>query len=486
MNKQEIAKYANQLYVEMQINEMLPIEEYEIFVKPYYNTANWRFYEGKHQIVIGTEIFEHSKICDTTQQKVKYLSAFLYHELAHSIWTDKDLNKVDSILKKEDFSFDIFNLFEDARIEEKMRKHTKKSFNWIEFESLNKPINPLEIFFYILQCEHKKSDLENIKNIIPVHIFSMVFDYYKNVLACDSSDQIIEIMKNWYKSFPNTPKHINSLNKNGYLFSEEVKTFNNTEKFDELIEGLSNVLSTAGHNSQKNRDDKANINSMKSTGSLLYDEPVAVPFDIKQRDILLSKMEKLFFTRSRNQATNIPSKRLNIKRLTFGNEKKFRRKVAPDAYKKKITIILDLSGSMSLIIENMRLLIDVLDKMAAKNIIDATLILTETYSYEILPMPLKNGTIEHLVPAYGGEGMHNCMSSNIDLLSSSDFVWILTDGYIDEKPLNKEYFHKYNIITHAMYIGDISVKEEMGKSFDYVVCEENVTNLANMIFGMIK
>ena len=494
MNKQEISKYANKLYVEMQIDEMLPAEQYEIFVKPDFATASWRFYQGKHQVVIGTDIFTNSAVKMTNITKTKYLRAFLHHEFAHSIWTNKDLKNIVDIVLSEGLSFKIFNLFEDARIEEKMRHHTKKYFDWLIFEQLDTPKNALEIFFYIVQSEHKHNNIIRLKKLVPAsqyHELNAVFKFYQKVLDCKSSNEVIQILREWYIHFPDTPRDLPSTEEYVYLFSEEAKSLNNGKYFDELIEGLDNVLIAHDINNPDILHSSSPIASYEVTpSSLLNKKKISIPFDVDLRDMLLDKMEKLFLVPSRNEATQIPSKRLNIKRLASGSDKIFRRKSVQILCKKKITIILDLSGSMGATIENMRLIIDVLDKMASKNIIEGTLILSAVKfrdaKYEILPMPLMENIIERIVPSYQAEGLHNTMSKNIKLLSSSDFVWILTDGFIDEESLDKSYFHRYNIRTHAMYIGDISYKTQMQKSFDYVLCEKNVIDLAHVIFGLVK
>ena len=105
MTREEIAKVSNKFYIDMQIDEMLPLEEYEIYVKPDFETASWRFYNGKHQIVIGAGIFDNVIINVTQEQKLKYIRSFLYHELAHSKWTEKDLRLISDILKEYGYPF---------------------------------------------------------------------------------------------------------------------------------------------------------------------------------------------------------------------------------------------------------------------------------------------------------------------------------------------------------------------------------------------
>jgi hypothetical protein len=57
---------------------------------------------------------------------------------------------------------------------------------------------------------------------------------------------------------------------------------------------------------------------------------------------------------------------------------------------------------------------------------------------------------------------------------------------ICEGPLDKNFYTKHHIKLHAFYIGEMIYKKEMEISFDYVICEENVKNLTDKIFLLIK
>ena len=492
MTKLEMSKLTNKFYVDMQIDEMLPNEVYEIYIKPNFTTATWRFYQGKHQIVIGQDIFNN--IGDfTKKQKAKYLRSFLYHELAHSAWTQKDVKSISEQLYKDSLPFELFNLFEDARIEEKMRLHTQRHFDWFKYEEIDTPTNPVDMFFYLVQSEHNKDELKKLKDKLSVEdfeVFKVVIEFYKKALSSWSSTKVIDVVKEWYEYFPQTDEDIAGIEKEDYLFIKEVISMLSDDEFNELIDGLENLLlGIDASDEMETTRNSIDINNSVQT-SLLQEIPLDIAFDKNQRDKLLQKMEKLFINTSKMLSTEIPSKRLNIKRLSTGTTKYYKRRSVEVIDKKKISIILDLSGSMHRTISNMRLMIDVLDKMALKGLIDARLILTGVIdgdaNYEVLPMPLKENTIERLVPNYEAEGLDNTLRKNIDLLASSDFVWLFTDGYIDEEALDKHYFHRKNIKTHAMYIGDISCREEMQKSFDFVLCEKTVDGLINQIFYLIK
>ena len=483
----QIAKFANMFYVAMQIDEMLPAESYHIYVKPRFSTAAWRHDGENHQIIIGSNIFKNLNRKLSPKEELRYLRSFLYHEFAHSIWTDRDLKLIHDILKNKEMSFKIFNLFEDARIEEKMRLHTKKLFLWLEYEELNIPENPLNMFYYLIQSEHKQELLLEVKNNMThsqYAIFKTVFKYYKKVIDCESSFEVINIMQEWYDEYPLTPVYEESIQNNTYLFLEESELLGNDEKFDELVDGLDNILCindtvVKGHKTP----DASNTRS-----SNLLSSPVAQAFDIKKRDALLHIMKNIFTSPQRYMKTSIPSKRLNIKKNIQSSDKIFIKKSQVVSYKKKLTILLELSGSMHTTMHNMRLVVDVLDKMAQRNLIDATLILTaasQKEEFQILKMPLEENTVNKLSAHNAAEGLDNAMRKNLKSLSSSDYVWILTDGYIDDKPLQKDFYHKNHIFTHAMYIGDIDCSKEMQKSFDHVICEQSVEDLGKVILNLI-
>ena len=147
MTNEEILKTTRLSYIEAQIDGILPPEVYEIYVKPNFNSASWRFHNDKHQIVIGENIFHNAtNIIDFVGEE-RYLNSYLYHELAHSVWTEKDIKFINDELFIAGVPFALFNLFEDARIEEKMRLHIRKPFNWARYETLQAPTNALGIFF---------------------------------------------------------------------------------------------------------------------------------------------------------------------------------------------------------------------------------------------------------------------------------------------------------------------------------------------------
>jgi len=490
MDERSISKLTNRMYVSLQIEEKLPLEKYEIYIKPNFNSASWRFSNKKHQIVIGTQIFDNMTHNTSDRDKALYIRSYLYHELAHSIWTHKDLNAIHTKLQKLKFSFSLFNLFEDARIEEKMRKYLKKKFNWLKYETITISENPVDIFYHLIQAEKNKKAIDSIQGNLhfqTVEHFDVVELFYKKAIECTSYEEVIELLKKWYSKFPNTKKYEEQNSSKSYLFNIE-STYADDEKFEELIRGLKNTLTTE---LIRTKTSKPSLTEKKSKKvSLLAETPHKVDFDKKLRDQLLSKMKKLFLSQRRDSSTIIPSKRLNVKNILKRSDKIFKRKNRDKFVKKRISIILDMSGSMYESMKHMRLIVDVLDNMTQNNIIEARLILSGVYKgvflHETLSMPLEKDILTRIIPHFEAEGLHSSMSANLELLKRSDYVWVLTDGMICEGPLNKKFYTQHKIKLHAFYIGKTLYKKEMEKSFDYIICEDSVQKLANKIFMLIK
>ena len=484
MSKEEMMKTLKAYYIQLQIDEVLPPEVYEIYVKPEFNTASWRFHKGVHKIVVGEDIFVSFDSQASEALKQKCLYSYFNHELGHSIWTYKDLKAISKMLDHDKIPFMLFNLFEDARIEEKMRAHIKKPFRWKEFEVLASPTNALELFFFILQSEHSKTEMLSVKSD---PLFSQVFGFYKRVVLAYDSFDVIEILREWLKVFPLTKAYLEEIRYLDHLFLSE-SYYSDEEAFELLLEGA--VAIDVGAQVREKKEDvkkRSNVKTKENRQTVLLSDIYREPtFDTKKRDKLLLTMKKLFLESRGNEATHLPSKRLNIKRVATGTQKLYKRRASEKIVTKKINIILDLSGSMDSSMSDMQLIIDVLDKMSKLGIIKAQLILTGVKhgyaSHQCLDMPLEKDTLAYLDAQYNGEGMRICMEENLCALQSADYNLVLTDGFIDEKALDKKFFASKRVQTHALYIGNEWTREEMLKSFDYVLCEKNVDILTQKIF----
>jgi hypothetical protein len=532
MTRDEMGSVARKTFMTMQIDGALPVEKYEILIKPGYGSANWRFYEGRHIIVLGSDIFDQMTSTEARQSfenKSMYMNACLKHEFAHSIWTERDIVKTNEILQKESLSFVLFNLFEDARIEEKMRQHINRPFRWFAFEEHDIPETPVAMFFYLLQCEHNHQEMRKLYSLLEAKrqaVLNKVFVYYKEILGVTESMSLINIMKRWMKDFPTTETDLEafgtdrdlSIDTDGdlndldlddietlnwftsrYLFANEAEFLRSPEFFSELIKGLEDVLQEKEVYKSKGKPAlfKPRILSDKSS-NLLMPEPVKMPFDEKKAALLFKQIEKLFQSESKYASTAIPSNRINVKRAARGDKKIYRRRERIKQEKKRITILLDLSGSMSMTIPDMRLLVEVINRLVLKGVVDCTLILSADMAvseFQVLQMPLHTGELERIDAHDGGEGLANTIEQNFALLKNSDYVWVFTDGFIGGGLKSKYHYQRRGVNMHAMYIGQndgllsdmmSDVEQQMKQWFDHVICKSGVEGLAEEVFTLVK
>jgi len=499
MNKTQMQKFVKKAYVQMQIQELLPAQEYQIFIKPNFASATWQFHQGKHKIVIGENVLKYMDKNSTPQGKLRYLRSFLYHELAHSLWTEKDLESTKRHLATECISFELYNLFEDARIEEKMRKYTNQGFVWTQYENIELPKNAIEIFFYILQFEHQQKALKYLKEKMKYRLeddLNAVFHYYKRVLSARNLKELIPIMIDWYNDFPITESYLEPFKEKAYLFSVESGFSKDKDTFEELISGLEDVLSEDRQDLFIiKRDPRTIVHSQSIQGKgtdLLSETPQTYNINANEEHLLYTKISSLFDKQTMGKYSNSStvSKRLNIRGLVQKSQKKFKKKTILKASVPLITLIVDMSGSMLDIVDNMQMVLKVINKLASKQIIKCELILSAVvYSesqFQNFTLPVEGSIINRMYPNYGGEGLDFTMKSNLAKLKKSDYVWILTDGCITSDNLDKTYYNRFGIKTHAFYIGDTSYTQTMQDYFDHVICEEDAKGLINEILTLIK
>ncbi len=138
---------------------VLSMDKHFIYVKPGFDTACWHysFKDEAHKICIGDGIFDRISMGYTNYQKI--VDSYFIHEAAHSIYTCKNLVELQKKLKEEKLSFRLFNLFEDAKIEHKIRENFGYNFNWTDFEDIS-PDTPDEkattTLFKIIQTEDRE------------------------------------------------------------------------------------------------------------------------------------------------------------------------------------------------------------------------------------------------------------------------------------------------------------------------------------------
>lgn len=212
-------------------------------------------------------------------------------------------------------------------------------------------------------------------------------------------------------------------------------------------------------------------------------------WDKTEADFLAGEFKKLFRDKSVMQNTRTPTRRLNIPGLAIGNfDKPFREKTLLAQKRKKVCIIVDCSGSMRRAMPHMRVVLDVFSQLAHSGTAEGHVILsgvthqgarTETYA-----LPLSSEIIGELHGTHGAEGIANAMEVAMPLLQESDWNIVLTDGKINDAPIDKRYFNARRIKTLGIYLG-LEENCDLLRWFDYAIVEPNPRGIVNKMMQLL-
>jgi len=474
-------------------------EPYRFFLKVDLDTALWS-YRPPHYIIIGTKIFKD--FTGKEDQKADFFSMFVLHEIAHSLYTDYRLFKVIKILEERDLPFELLNLFEDARIEHKLLHENKiniiKDFNWSKYIILDTPYDSLDLFYWCVQKAGDKKRFDAIYRLLNSDLkldASTVWNYYQRTINAKDVFEVIDIVGDWVREM-----HDTTLNIGSNLFYGEIEILNApnsiiTHAKDAIeitaitIDDLkSQQVLTNNTVSLKNR---YSIKSLSSQ-NLLKKKINKRVFDKNIIAKIIKHIEYLFVDDRRYIKTSLPSKRLNMRNLLLKNPNIYKKRKAMIYQKKKITLILDISGSMTGIIEEMLILVEVFNILAKKGLVEGYLILsvsfyTDEAAYQTFKFPLDKDVIKKITTYSAGEGLAEVMKHLYKLLKPSDAVLVFTDGFFTDDPLNKSFFYKNNIDLYGIYLEGISKDgHDLKQYFDKIIVDKSVEKLAFKIVDMLK
>ena len=103
--------------------------------------------------------------------------------------------------------------------------------------------------------------------------------------------------------------------------------------------------------------------------------------------------------------------------------------------------------------------------------LNTTLLLSSSDGYQKIKLPMEEEDIDKIDFAqYASEGLERTMTHNIKLLQNSKNIIVITDGNIEDQPIDKTKFNNLNIRTLAIYIS---------KSYDelYTIYEDLYTDI---------
>ncbi len=446
-------------------------EPVQLLSQAQFDTACWRFKERKHFVTVGEKLAE--RLLPEGDLR-KYVRCYVRHEMAHARWTERNLNLIQQLLKDEgDLPFKLFNLFEDARIENLDRELRNEPFGWLEHEDQADLAKPAAVFFGCVQFENSKAELRDHGKFRDGmdELLEEIWDFYRRALQCETSIDVVRVVADWVQRFGAEPPE--DYRMSGEEKAEEVTGKALTEESEEPDQSITQV-------------DVAEA----SRGSVLLDPNEDNELSPALLAKAVSKLERML-----GQAGTEPGHVWSGKRLDGAaaarKEAPFRGKIQSKTRATKVCLIVDCSGSMKrgasgllAPIAAARYLVAAFSELTRKGLVEGGVILSIVEDgrakWERFALPLKPVTITG-IEAYGdGEGLDAAISANLGLLRTMDRVIVVSDGLITDTPLDRAKMARSGVIVEGAYLGRLTDKlqAELIKHFPTATVREDLIDLA--------
>ena len=504
-------------------------ERTNVRLKSGFDTACWA-YLPPHEIFIGKEIFEREAVRQdlTREQQKEYIINYYHHECGHALSTEKDmalikrrLALIQETMVLRELPFHLWNLFEDAYIEERYRQETKRWFNWKTYEVVAMGPNPETLFFVLIQLEGDVVQARSLvdewaprctdsaaRDRIEKH-FDTIVDFYKRACRVRNSLDLMPLLQEWLRLFPeskSTPKQPpgRGAGEKGEGMASGLPELaisillGTDAKFaEEFVKGAVSVqaVMTAGPNAGGGGDPTQSKEDLESTkpiaqrGVLL--KSTRNHIDMERVNRVALKFEKLFVAKVRHSQTTAPQKRLSARHYAVGRPF-YRRKDIESKGPKTIFLEIDCSSSMGgFHIAEGRILVAALSQLARKGLVRGHVVLSGVkesgacYETHAFPMALSN--IEKISAHCGAEGLEGTLISNLQYAREADHVFVYTDGQITDSAMDKEFLHSRGIFTWGLYAGsEAEFLTKLLLHFDKAVMRKTAEELVDAILTQLK
>jgi hypothetical protein len=260
---------------------------------------------------------------------------------------------------------------------------------------------------------------------------------------------------------------------------------NSREKED--IESKSNKLEKDDKLNSGDKRDDVDLNTVTvedfSNGNLLYDRNDG-EYDRTMVNKLYPKFEKFVKSKNIKVSSKKPSRRLHSRNLILKKENIYKHKLETGQGKRVLSCVVDCSGSMGSIMPKMRVVIALVNRLCTLKNIHGYLMLSSSREYHTIKLPMNPDDIDKIHGFSGSEGLNNTMMHNIELLTKSSHVFVLTDGDICDDPIDKDSLRRRNINPIGLYLGKRA--RNLSLWFDRYINRETEEELIDELVRKIK
>ncbi len=492
------------------INGKLNGYEYKLVVSPEIETAGWTFRkEGRknvNYILMGDKALDN--LLAPLGDAEEMVSSLMHHELGHSRFTSRDFGRVEEALDKAGVPFDLYNLFEDCRMERLTADDLDLEFGWVK-NILPKPSgfgapDPSGLLLAVKNAEGKELEgcmraymdaaytQKRICELDAFYVAQRITDYYyPKALACETAFDLVPLIMEFMKEFPDDQE----CNGGGGGKSEsdidlaKVLSEMSDEEFKEFLEACEVIASTIkekGNNEGPGKcapseEQTKTVHEHSSADLLRYE---GEPYDRNLMRRLLPKFERILIDDARNTATIRPSKRFHARNMVLGREKEYKRKDETAKKRKSVTLVYDCSGSMWHVMKDLKLIAAMLNAMARKHLAEGHVILSGTCGYHTIQLPMKDEDIDRIAGEYGGEGLQRTFAATLPILAKSDLVFCVTDAALTDDPIDYKMLKSKGIEVIGLYASEERVNLEQW--FRKTIWRRDVVSLVDAIVQQIK
>ena len=490
-------------------------ENYEIRIHKNFPTACWRWdeKERKHKILIGLG----NGLKEKFEKFPEYMKSFGFHEFSHSLHTPRNIESINETLRKKGIPFELYNLFEDARIEHLWRKKFGRKFSWTKVEEeqlkdlmqkirktlgncenylkewkekgFSKVLGTLasDVFFLFVQTEGEEDISKELGKIKPLSELEKDFvetvqSYYKRVIE-GNEYSVVEECRKFVEEFgfpTRVLQIIPSPDGNGdmEISDEDFKMLWEDAKDESEGEGES------GKGEVGNREYREGEPIIE-----LSSDKVSLDWSSVEREV--SKLIKVFRTERKKISSIFPAKKLNTKRLALDEEKVYMREEEKKTRMKPFTVIVDCSGSMEMMTPHQHFLVAVFSELVRRVNTESYLILTKNYEAQLFKLPVGRDVIERIPYDGGSENIYGGIVRFWKYILRTKYVFVISDmvitDYWDNTKVKIQEFGRRGIEVIGIYKGDYY--EEARKNARYffekfVVCRD--TNPIDLLIPILR
>ena len=483
-------------------------EIYEIRVHKNLKTACWKWDGKKHRILIGLG----GGLKEKFEKFPEYMKSFAFHEFSHSLHTPKNMESINESLRKKRIPFELYNLFEDARIEHLWRENFGRKFSWTKYEEeklkelmqkirktlesygnylkewkengFSKVLGTLasDVFFLFVQTEEVdiSKELGKIKPLdkLEKDFVDTVQNYYRRVIE-GNEYSVVEECKRFVEEF-GFPTRVLQVIGNGDMEISD-------EDFEVLWEDAKDEGESEGESGKgevENREYREGEPIVE-----LSSNKVSLDWSSVERDV--NKLIKVFRTERKRISSIFPAKKLNTKRLAFDEEKVYLREEEKKTRMKPFTVIVDCSGSMDMMTPHQHFLVALFSELVRKLRTESYLILTKNDEAQLFKLPVSRDVIERIPYDGGSENIYGGIVRFQKYILRTKYVFVISDmvitDYWDNTKVKIQELIRRGIEVIGIYKGDYYEEARKNARYffeKYVVCRD--TNPIELLIPILK